>query len=210
MKCKIRDKDGIYLSPWLGQYTRDPEKAGCWSEKSAQNILHSSLPDVSRREWQLIPADETTAAPTEDEADRVLALDWHNFARQQSETLHRLLHAKEELQKRLSRLECELNDILHAVELMELSETKEWELFSRLKENRCARRACKDTLLLLDTMGNATGCELADGRLTRLTDTLSNRTYTPRVCKTLFSTEQKPRETELLEFYDFGTTFKED
>ena len=86
----------------------------------------------------------------------------------------------------------------------------EWELFSRLKENRCARRACKDTLLLLDTMGNATGCELADGRLTRLTDTLSNRTYTPRICKTLFSTEQKPRETELLEFYDFGTTFKED
>ena len=155
-------------------------------------------------------ADETTAAPTEDEADRVLALDWHNFARQQSETLHRLLHAKEELQKRLSRLECELNDILHAVELMELSETKEWELFSRLKENRCARRACKDTLLLLDTMGNATGCELADGRLTRLTDTLSNRTYTPRICKTLFSTEQKPRETELLKFYDFGTTFKED
>ena len=51
---------------------------------------------------------------------------------------------------------------------------------------------------------------LADGRLTRLTDTLSNRTYTPRICKTLFSTEQKPRETELLEFYDFGTTFKED
>ena len=50
----------------------------------------------------------------------------------------------------------------------------------------------------------------ADGRLTRLTDTLSNRTYTPRICKTLFSTEQKPRETELLEFYDFGTTFKED
>lgn len=79
MKCKIRDKDGIYLSPWLGQYTRDPEKAGCWSEKSAQNILHSSLPDVSGREWQMIPADETTAAPTEDEADRVLALDWHNL-----------------------------------------------------------------------------------------------------------------------------------
>ena len=68
MKCKIRDKDGIYLSPWLGQYTRDPEKAGCWSEKSAQNILHSSLPDVSGREWQMIPADETTADDIHPEA----------------------------------------------------------------------------------------------------------------------------------------------
>ena len=47
-------------------------------------------------------ADETTAAPTEDEADRVLALDWHNFARQQSETLHRLLHAKERSEEHTS------------------------------------------------------------------------------------------------------------
>lgn len=95
---------------------------------------------------------------------------------------------------RLSEEDLRSQDLLHYIELNEVSEAEAVDLVRRLKESRIKRREAKDVLHLLDLMkgaqDEAQAVERALGRLDR-------RVYTVRVDETLpdvIGKEERPQE----------------
>lgn len=95
-------------------------------------------------------------------------------------------HRKSKLTDMLSKVDREITDINHYIELNNLNAYKGWLMASMLKEKLQKRRKIKDELFILTQLGE---CKITPELLADVNAAISkleHRTYIPRVLSSLF------------------------
>ena len=94
---------------------------------------------------------------------------------------------RDALSYELSRVDAEIEDILHAAEFYSLNACEGYKLYKMLREARIRRRKLKDYIEVVGYVENATGKELAENKGSKSILGKMTREYTPRVLKELFN-----------------------
>ena len=87
----------------------------------------------------------------------------------------------------LSKVDAEIEDILHAAEFYNLNACEGYKLYKMLREARIRRRRLKDYIEVVGYVENATGKELSENKGSKSILGKMTREYTPRVLKELFN-----------------------
>lgn len=116
----------------------------------------------------------------------------------------------EEADKETHRLDLEYGDLTHAIELAEVKKRDSSKVLAKLQENRRKRREAKDFIIKSEPLHAfiksrkqmATDLIALHGQMTRLSESLGRRTYTPRTFGSMAEAMEKAgittREAELL------------
>lgn len=87
----------------------------------------------------------------------------------------------------MSKVDAEIEDILHAAEFYNLNACEGYKLYKMLREARIRRRRLKDYIEVVGYVENTTGKELAENKGSKSILGKMTREYTPRVLKELFN-----------------------
>lgn len=87
----------------------------------------------------------------------------------------------------MSKVDAEIEDILHAAEFYNLNACEGYKLYKMLREARIKRRKLKDYIEVVGYVENTTGKELGENKGSKLILGKMTREYTPRVLKELFN-----------------------
>lgn len=87
----------------------------------------------------------------------------------------------------MSKVDAEIEDILHAAEFYNLNACEGYKLYKMLREARIKRRKLKDYIEVVGYVENTTGKELAENKGSKSILGKMTREYTPRVLKELFN-----------------------
>lgn len=93
---------------------------------------------------------------------------------------------RNELIDQLSKVDLEITDIQHYIELSNLNAYEGWLAFSMLKNRLCQRRKYKDELDIIRSLGTSNFTQQSVIRLNGMISHLHTRTYSPRVLTGLF------------------------
>lgn len=94
---------------------------------------------------------------------------------------------RDTLSYELSRVDAEIEDILHAAEFYNLNACEGYKLYKMLRDARIRRRKLKDYIEVVGYIEGATGKELAEGKGSKLILGKMSREYKPRVLNELFN-----------------------
>ena len=87
----------------------------------------------------------------------------------------------------MSKVDAEIEDILHAAEFYNLNACEGYKLYKMLREARIRRRKLKDYIEVVGYVENANGKEFAENKGSQSILGKMTREYTPRVLKELFN-----------------------
>ena len=87
----------------------------------------------------------------------------------------------------MSKVDAEIEDILHAAEFYNLNACEGYKLYKMLREARIKRRKLKDYIEVVGYIEGATGKELAEGKGSKSILGKLSREYKPRVLNELFN-----------------------
>lgn len=87
----------------------------------------------------------------------------------------------------MSKVDAEIEDILHAAEFYNLNAYEGYKLYKMLHDARIRRRKLKDYIEIVGYVESATGKELAENKGSKSILGKMTREYTPRVLKELFN-----------------------
>ena len=87
----------------------------------------------------------------------------------------------------MSRVDAEIEDILHAAEFYSLNACEGYKLYKMLRNARIRRRKLKDYIEVVGYIEGATGKELAEGKGSKSILGKMSREYKPRVLNELFN-----------------------
>lgn len=134
--------------------------------------------------------------PTEEEAKEdeassydLTELDWKEYLKKFSYIASNVRRYHDNLSDQLSQVDQKICDILHYIEMYDLSEEENLYVVEQLKTYREQRRKIKDTMLITDTFARHVGTSnnIAKCKETiRAIDGLERRKYTPRQLPELF------------------------
>ena len=93
---------------------------------------------------------------------------------------------RNELIDQLSKVDLEITDIQHYIELSNLNAYEGWLAMSMLKNRLCQRRKYKDELDIIRSLGTSNFTQQSVIRLNGMISHLHTRTYSPRVLTGLF------------------------
>jgi len=127
-------------------------------------------------------------------------IDWLEYLRHFAFVSSSIKNYEEELKKRQSDIDCEICDIMHLVELYEMSEDESLATVALLRDCRERRRDVKDALYSIDcfqkTLGGSNNIAKAKEAI-KLLEKLDKRKYAPRRLPDLFEgMELRNREHE--------------
>ena len=94
---------------------------------------------------------------------------------------------RDALTHEMSKVDAEIEDILHAAEFYNLNAYEGYKLYKMLHDARIRRRKLKDYIEIVGYVENATGKELAENKGSKSILGKMTREYTPRVLKELFN-----------------------
>ena len=94
---------------------------------------------------------------------------------------------RDTLSYELSRVDAEIEDILHAAEFYSLNACEGYKLYKMLRNARIRRRKLKDYIEVVGYIEGATGKELAEGKGSKSILGKMSREYKPRVLNELFN-----------------------
>ena len=94
---------------------------------------------------------------------------------------------RDALSYELSRVDAEIEDILHAAEFYSLNACEGYKLYKMLRNARIRRRKLKDYIEVVGYIEGATGKELAEGKGSKSILGKMSREYKPRVLNELFN-----------------------
>lgn len=94
---------------------------------------------------------------------------------------------RDTLSYELSRVDAEIEDILHAAEFYNLNACEGYKLYKMLRDARIRRRKLKDYIEVVGYIEGATGKELAEGKGSKSILGKMSREYKPRVLNELFN-----------------------
>lgn len=94
---------------------------------------------------------------------------------------------RDALSYELSRVDAEIEDILHAAEFYSLNACEGYKLYKMLRDARIRRRKLKDYIEVVGYIEGATGKELAEGKGSKSILGKMSREYKPRVLNELFN-----------------------
>lgn len=94
---------------------------------------------------------------------------------------------RDTLSYELSRVDAEIEDILHAAEFYSLNACEGYKLYKMLRDARIRRRKLKDYIEVVGYIEGATGKELAEGKGSKSILGKMSREYKPRVLNELFN-----------------------
>lgn len=94
---------------------------------------------------------------------------------------------RDALSYELSRVDAEIEDILHAAEFYSLNACEGYKLYKMLRDSRIRRRKLKDYIEVVGYIEGATGKELAEGKGSKSILGKMSREYKPRVLNELFN-----------------------
>lgn len=94
---------------------------------------------------------------------------------------------RDTLSYELSRVDAEIEDILHAAEFYNLNACEGYKLYKMLRNARIRRRKLKDYIEVVGYIEGATGKELAEGKGSKSILGKMSREYKPRVLNELFN-----------------------
>lgn len=92
-----------------------------------------------------------------------------------------------ELSKRLSKIDQEITDIQHYIELTNLNVVQGYKAYKLLHEKLIKRRAIKDDMWKFQLLSNVKVSDIFDGTFDKSLAEFNNKTYNPRVLKELFT-----------------------
>lgn len=142
-----------------------------------KNLGYHIEPDVETN--QLI---EKTSNETDKEIQNIL------FQVQEFESYIQDIGKKRDaLTYEMSKVDAEIEDILHAAEFYNLNACEGYKLYKMLREARIKRRKLKDYIEVVGYVENTTGKELGENKGSKLILGKMTREYTPRVLKELFN-----------------------
>lgn len=94
---------------------------------------------------------------------------------------------RDALTHEMSKVNAEIEDILHAAEFYNLNAYEGYKLYKMLHDARIRRRKLKDYIEIVGYVESATGKELAENKGSKSILGKMTREYTPRVLKELFN-----------------------
>lgn len=111
----------------------------------------------------------------DDVIEKFKSLDVTSFTKEQGE-----------LPQRLSQIDQEITDIQHYIEFNRLNAAEGYKAYKLLQDKLLIRRGIKNDMTKFQVLTSARVSDIFDGTLDKSLESLSNRTYTPRVLKELF------------------------
>lgn len=91
-----------------------------------------------------------------------------------------------ELSKKMSKVDQEVSDIQHYIELNSLNAAEGYKAYKMLQDKLLERRIIKDDLSKFQMLASAKVSDIFDGTLEKNIEDFYNRSYTPRVLTELF------------------------
>lgn len=92
-----------------------------------------------------------------------------------------------ELSKKMSKVDHEISDIQHYIELNSLNAAEGYKVYKMLQDKLLERRVIKDDLAKFQMLSSAKVSDIFDGTLEKNIKDFYNRSYTPRVLTELFN-----------------------
>ena len=92
-----------------------------------------------------------------------------------------------ELSKKMSKVDQEVSDIQHYIELNSLNAAEGYKAYKMLQDKLLERRVIKDDLAKFQMLASAKVSDIFDGTLEKNIEDFYNRSYTPRVLTELFN-----------------------
>ena len=115
-------------------------------------------------------------------------IDLTRFAIEQAETYKQLQAYHAALPAELSKIDAEINDLLHYIELTNLNAADGYRIYARLRECRLRRRVLKNDMAKFAALAEATMDDLLSGKLTAAMEAIDNKqVYKPRQLPELFA-----------------------
>lgn len=93
---------------------------------------------------------------------------------------------RKELIDELSDIDHEIADIAHAAEFYELNAAQGYMVYKALHETTIRRREVKDNLMIVESVLDSKVCNVSQIKLDHKADKLNDRSYRPRVLKSIF------------------------
>lgn len=162
--------------------------------------------------YATLPMDEAVAEKSRDKAYNPAETDLLEYLRHFALMTSNIKKYEEELNQKLSEVDLEICDIMHLVELYNLSEEESLNAMALLKERREYRREVKDEMYRVDCFKNSIGTTeniIKAKDAVKLMKKLDKRRYVPRRLNDIFEgadLRKKDEKRENLKVVQFGAT----
>lgn len=211
----LQHKDGGYLQrTQKNQLVRVSAQAQAtrFTQKKANNLLHSSIKPDQRELWEIIPVPElakpaqaapviaaTVPAQAQDAEPMTMEVnvkcnlpdgpvDLTQLVLEQQAVYEKVLAYKEQLPHDLKKAEQEMFDLMHYIEFANLNAAEGYNIYSAFKECRLRRRRLKNDLAKFAILEKATLEDLLTGKLAEAMRQIDDeQIYRPRQLNELFT-----------------------
>lgn len=162
--------------------------------------------------YATLPMDEAIAEKSPDKACNLAETDLLEYLRRFALMTSNVKKYEEELNQKLSEVDMEICDIMHLVELYDLSEEESLNAMALLKERREYRREVKDEMYRVDCFRNSIGTTenaIKAKDAVKLMKKLDKRKYVPRRLNDIFEgveLRKKEEQRENLQVVHYNAT----
>ena len=164
------------------------ELAKRFTQTKAENFVKNLIGTMKNLGYYIEPDVETNQLieQTSNKADKEIQ---NIFSRVQEfeSYMQEIGKKRDALTYEISKVDAEIEDILHAAEFYNLNAYEGYKLYKMLHDARIRRRKLKDYIEIVGYVENTTGKELAENKGSKSILGKMTREYTPRVLKELFN-----------------------
>lgn len=168
--------------------TNKRELAKRFTKEKAENFMKNLAGTMKNLGYRMEPDDETNQvieqviSDTDESIAEILA-QVRNFESYMQDISKR----RDTLTYELSKVDAEIEDILHAAEFYNLNACEGYKLYKMLRDARIKRRKLKDYIEVVGYVERATGKDFANNVGSKSILGKGTREYTPRVLSELFN-----------------------
>lgn len=164
------------------------EKAQKFTESKAQNFMNSLPKSLKNLGYKMVlDADNSI---TDKEVTNITDNAIYEILEKIKEFesyINRLGVNRDNLSFELSKIDGEIEDLLHAAEFFNLNASEGYKLYKMLHDKRVKRRKIKDYIEIVDYIKKINGKEFAENRGSKSILGMLTRNYNPRVLNELFN-----------------------
>ena len=170
------------------QYTvvENREDAKLFSNTAGVTQVLKCIPKALREQYKWRAEDENTGSIINDEYIKIGREEVIAAVETISSLLRTLNGNKQHLNRMLSNIDQERQDVLHFLENYKFSASEGYMKAKQIKEISNRRREIKNELRMIETLSRMNASTLSNGTITRLLKAIDEQIYTPRVLTEMF------------------------